>query len=340
MTKVAINGLGRIGRATFKAILENSDLELVAVNDLVDASQMAYLLNFDSVYGKLESKVDHDGMNLYTRGRAIRVFNSQDPSQLPWKEMNIDLVFECTGKFTVRQDLEKHLQAGAKRVILSAPSSSDDIPTVVHGVNQSNEEIISCASCTTNSITPIMEIIGRRIGIRKAAMTTLHAYTASQSIVDEPAKDRRRGRAAGMNLIPTSTGAAKATSKVLPEFTNRFDGSAIRGPVPVGSIADITIITERPTSVEELNAIFGDEAGGERYRGIVGVNVEPIVSSDIIKDPRASVVDLCMTQVIDGDLVKIMSWYDNEWGYANQMVREAKRLSHVQVPQRQEQAWQ
>ncbi len=331
MTKVAINGLGRIGRAAFRALLDNSELELVAINDLAPADQLAYLLNFDSVYGKSEHKVESDNYNLYVKGKAVRALCIDNPRDLPWGDLGVELVLECTGKFKTREELEKHLHAGARRVILSSPASDSDIPTIVHGVNRPEEDlrIVSTASCTTNCITPVIEILNRRIGVKKAAMTTLHAYTASQSLVDEPSDKLRRGRAAALNFIPTTTGAAKATARVLPEFSGRFDGIAVRGPVPVGSLADLTIITERQTSVDEINKLFGEEAGSDQYRGIVGVNVAPIVSSDIIMDPRASVVDLSMTQVIDGDLVKILAWYDNEWGYVNQMLREAVRLSSL-----------
>lgn len=229
-----------------------------------------------------------------------------------------------------REDLKKHLQAGAKYAILSAPTKSEDVPTVVHGTNIPEEEsvhMISCASCTTNCITPVVEIMGRRIGIKKAIMTTVHAYTSSQSIVDGPAKKTRRGRAGAANFVPTSTGAAIATTKVLPQYEGRFNGVAIRGPVAVGSIADIVFLTERETTVEEINSIFTEESESDRYQGILGVTKDPIVSSDVIQDPHASIVDLGMTQVIDGDLVKVMSWYDNEWGYASQMTKEAVRLA-------------
>jgi len=331
MTKVAINGLGRIGRAAFKALLENSQLELVAINDLAPADQLAYLLNFDSVYGKSEHKVENDNYNLYVKGKAIRTLSVEDPKDLPWGDLGVELVLECTGRFKNREELEKHLKAGAKQVILSSPASDSDIPTIVHGVNKPDEnlQIVSTASCTTNCITPVIEILNRRIGVKKAVMTTLHAYTASQSLIDEPSDNPRRGRAAALNFIPTTTGAARTTAKVLPEFSGRFDGLAVRGPVAVGSLADLSIVTERKTSVEEINGIFGEEAGSDQYRGILGVNVAPIVSSDIIMDPRASVVDLSMTQVIDGDLIKILAWYDNEWGYVNQMLREAERLSSL-----------
>jgi len=329
MAKVAINGLGRIGRATFKIILETPELELVAVNDLVPLDNLAYLLKYDTVYGRYEKKVESDGDSLIVEGKRVRVFNQRDPAQLPWGDLGLDLVFECTGVFTRKEDLEKHLQAGAKFVVLSAPAKSEDIGTVVHGVNRPEDDsvrMISCASCTTNSIAPVVEIMGRRIGIKKAIMTTIHAYTSTQAIVDGPHKRPRRGRAGAANLVPTSTGAAVATTKALPQYKDKFDGVAVRAPVPVGSISDIVFLTARKTTVEEVNTIFKEEAEREEYQGILGVSEDPIVSSDIIKDPRASIVDLGMTRVVDGDLVKVMSWYDNEWGYTNQMIREALRI--------------
>jgi glyceraldehyde 3-phosphate dehydrogenase len=243
--------------------------------------------------------------------------------------LDVDIVFECTGAFTRRQDLDAHIRAGARYVILSAPSKSDDVETIVHAVNtpQGATAIISCASCTTNCITPVMEILGRRIGVVKAIMTTVHAYTASQAIVDAPHKNARRGRAGAANLVPTSTGAAAATARALPEYRGRFDGVAVRAPVPVGSLADIVALAARATTVHEVNRVFREEAASERYRGVLGVTTDPFVSSDIIKDSRASVVDLGMTQVVDGDLIKVMSWYDNEWGYSSQLVREALRIA-------------
>jgi glyceraldehyde 3-phosphate dehydrogenase len=329
MAKVAINGLGRIGRAAFKIILETPELELVAVNDLVPPDNLAYLLKYDTVYGRYDKKVESDGDSLIVEGKRYRVFNQRDPAQLPWGDLGLDLVFECTGVFTRKEDLEKHLQAGAKFVVLSAPAKSEDIGTVVHGVNRPEDDsvrMISCASCTTNSIAPVVEIMGRRIGIKKAIMTTIHAYTSTQAIVDGPNKRPRRGRAGAANLVPTSTGAAVATTKALPQYKDKFDGVAVRAPVPVGSISDIVFLTARKTTVEEVNTIFKEEAEREEYQGILGVSEDPIVSSDIIKDPRASIVDLSMTRVVDGDLVKVMSWYDNEWGYTNQMIREALRI--------------
>ncbi len=329
MAKVAINGLGRIGRATLKIILDTPQLELTAVNDLIDLENLAYLLVYDTVYGRYSRKVEAGDNALIVDGKSYRFSSEKDPSNLPWKDLGVDLVFECTGVFRKSSDLEKHIKAGAKWVLLSAPEKDGDIPTVVHGVNQaeSSARKISCASCTTNCIAPVAEVMDRRIGVKKAAMTTIHAYTSSQSIVDGPRNKWRRGRAAAANLVPTSTGAAIAAAQVLPQFKDKFDGVAVRAPVPVGSLADLVFCTGRKVSVEEVNRIFREEAENPRYKNIMGVTDIPIVSSDIIKDPRASVVDLTMTQVVDGDLVKIMAWYDNEWGYSSQMVREAVRLT-------------
>jgi glyceraldehyde 3-phosphate dehydrogenase len=329
MPKVAINGMGRIGRATFKILLDHPQLELVAVNDVIAAESIGYLLQYDSAYGKYSREIQSDAENLIIEGRTYRVLNEKEPANLPWSDLGIDLVFECSGLFTKKDQLEKHLQAGARKAILSAPAKSEGIPTVVHGVNHAEptDHIISCASCTTNCIAPVVEIIGRHIGVKKATMSTVHAYTATQAIVDTHMKKPRRGRAGAANFIPTSTGAAIATTKVLPQYADKFDGVAIRGPVIVGSIADIIMLTGRATSVEEIKQIFREEAVSQRYQGVVGITDDPIVSSDIIMDSRASVVDLEMTRVTDGDLVKVMSWYDNEWGYSNQMVREAIRMS-------------
>ena len=331
MATIAINGLGRIGRAALKVILETPELELVAVNDIVPIDNIVYLLKYDTVYGRYDKTVESDGENIVVAGKPVHYYSEKDPVHLPWDSLGVDIVLECTGVFTKREDLEKHIQAGAKYVILSAPAKSDDVVTVVHGVNTLDGEtrILACASCTTNCITPVVEIIGRRIGIKKAIMTTVHAYTASQGIVDKPSKNYERGRAGAANFVPTSTGAAKATAKALPELDNLFDGIAVRGPVAVGSLADIVIVAERKTSVEEINQIFAEEAASERYRDIIGVTEDPIVSSDIIKDPRASIIDLGMTRVVDGDLIKILSWYDNEWGFTNQMVRQAQQLAQA-----------
>ena len=330
MTNVAINGLGRIGRATLKIVMDTPGLNLVAANDISTPESIEYLLRYDTVYGRYEKPVraTNDGY-LRIGERRLRLLHERDPGQLPWKDMSVDIVFECTGAFTTREDLTAHVRAGAGYVILSAPSKGDGVETIVHGVNAplGDSAIISCASCTTNCITPVMEILGRRIGVKKAIMTTVHAYTSSQAIVDSAHRRLRRGRAAGANLVPTSTGAAMATANALPEYRGKFDGIAVRAPIAVGSLADIVAVVSRPTTVDEVNRVFSEEANGERYRGILGVTSDPIVSSDVIKDPRASIVDLAMTQVVDGDLVKVMSWYDNEWGYSNQLVREAVRIA-------------
>jgi glyceraldehyde 3-phosphate dehydrogenase len=324
-TRVAINGLGRIGRATLKLVLEEPALELVAVNDLTEVENLAYLLRFDTVYGRYSKAVAVDGHDLVVAGHKLRTLSSVDPLELPWRDLGVDLVFECTGAFTRREDLEKHIRAGARMVMLSAPSRDAEVETIVHGANVpgGTGSIISCASCTTNCIAPVVEVIGRRIGFEKAVMTTVHAYTASQSIVDGPSRHFRRGRAAATNLVPATTGAARATIRALPQYAGRFDGIAIRAPIPVGSIADLTFVTSRKTTVDEVNEILAQEAATRRYAGVLGVSWDPLVSSDIIGDPRASIIDLDLTRVIDGDLLKIMSWYDNEWGYANQMIRTA-----------------
>jgi glyceraldehyde 3-phosphate dehydrogenase len=330
MLNIAINGLGRIGRATLKIVLDNPAVRLTAVNDVLPADNLAYLLKFDTVYGRWTRDVNARDGRLSIDGIDYPVLSEREPAKLPWGQMGVDVVFECTGVFTRRDDLVKHIEAGARFVILSAPSKSDDVPTVVHAVNRSQEtpaQIVSCASCTTNCITPVVEIMGRRIGIKKATMTTIHAYTANQSIVDSGKKDYRRGRAGAANLVPATTGAAIATTRALPEYKGRFDGVAVRAPVPVGSLADIVFVTGRGTSVEEVNRVFTEEAASDRYRQVLAVTEEPVVSSDIIRQSFASIVDLSLTQVVDQDLVKIMSWYDNEWGYANQMVRQALELS-------------
>jgi len=325
MKKVAINGLGRIGRATMRMILDDPELTLVGINDLVPPSNLAYLLKYDTVYGRYGKSVTAEGDHITVDGVDYKVYSEKNPALLPWAELDVDAVFECTGIFLTTDALEKHVQAGAKRVVLSAPAK-DDVPMVVHGVNtyEGQKPVVCCASCTTNCIAPVMEVIGRRIGVRKAVMTTIHAYTSTQGLVDSPSKKPRRGRAAACNLVPTTTGAARATTKVLPQFEGCFDGVAARVPIPCGSIADMVILTEKPTTVDEVNRVLTEEASSERYQDILGVTEEPLVSSDITGDGRASVVDLSMTQVIDGDLLKIMTWYDNEWGYAAQMIKAAK----------------
>jgi glyceraldehyde 3-phosphate dehydrogenase len=326
--RVAINGMGRIGRALCRLVLKEPSLDLVAVNDLMSAENLEYLLRFDSVYGRNDT-FTRSGQALTTSRGNVHVLRERNPALLPWKQHEVALVFECTGAFRNRPDIEKHVAAGARMVILSAPTTDDAIETIVHGVNHPGEgaAIVSCASCTTNCIAPVVEVVERRIGIAKAVMTTVHASTASQSVVDAPNTHVRRGRAAAGNLIPTETGAAHATARALPGLAGRFDGLAIRAPLLAGSIADITFVTTRRTTVGEVNAIFIEEAATPRYNGILGVSFDPLVSSDVVGDARASIIDLALTRVIGGDLVKVMSWYDNEWGYANQLVREAVSLT-------------
>ena len=325
MAVVAINGLGRIGRATLKVLTEIDGIRVAAVNDVVSIDNLAYLMRYDSVYGRYPRPVSVDNNALVLDGQRIPVYSSRNPAELPWSELGVDLVFECTGVFRREPELAAHLTAGAKYVLLSAPARTETITTVVHGTSPAaqDQQIISCASCTTNCITPVMEILQRRIGVARAVMTTVHAYTASQQLIDGPSKDARRGRAGALNMVPASTGAALATTRVLPDLADRFDGVAVRVPIPVGSIADIVAVTTRPTSVDEINDAFRNESDSDRYRGIVGVAEDPIVSADIVGDPRASVIDAAMTRVVDGTLVKVMAWYDNEWGFTNQMVRTA-----------------
>lgn len=329
MARIAINGLGRIGRAALRLILDSKELELVAVNDIAPAENIAYLVKYDSVYGRYGDDVYAKDETLFVDKQSFKFFSEKDPAALPWKDLKVDIVIESTGRFTEKEDAGKHLRAGAKYVIISAPTKSEGVPTVVFGVNESGKDdtIISCASCTTNSLTPVVEVIGRNLGIQKAIMTTVHGYTAGQSIVDGPNKNLRRGRAGAINIVPTSTGAAIATTKVLPQYKGKFDGVALRVPVPVGSVSDVVILTEKNTTKEEVNEILTKEANTARYKEIIRVTNDPIVSSDIIGDAHACIIDLQMTKVVDGNLVKIFAWYDNEWGYTNQMIRKAKDIA-------------
>jgi glyceraldehyde 3-phosphate dehydrogenase len=331
MSIVAVNGLGRIGRAALKILLDAEGLDVVAVNDIADPDNLAYLLRYDTVYGRYHRDVKAEEGALVVDDKRISVFCERDPAELPWAELGVELVLECTGVFKTAEDLEKHVQAGASYVILSAPTSSEAVPTVVHGVNRPDgrPQLISCASCTTNCITPVIEVAQRRFGVERALMTTVHAYTAGQQLVDGPSKSFRRGRAGAANLVPTSTGAAKATARAVPELAGRFDGIAVRAPIPVGSVADIVFVAGRPTEAAEVNEAFLQEAAGPRYAGILGVSHDPLVSADIVGDPRAAVIDLNLTRVVDGTLVKVMAWYDNEWGFTHQMIREARSILGV-----------
>jgi glyceraldehyde 3-phosphate dehydrogenase len=309
--------------------MEHPEMELVAVNDLMHPENAAYLLTYDSIYGRFNGVVSFDESHLVVNDKTMLFFSEKDPAKLPWKDLNIDVVIESTGLFTKREDAENHIKSGARRVVLSGPTKSRNTPTVVYGVNtkDGNTDIFSCGSCTTNNIGPIIEILGRRLGIKKAILNTVHAYTASQTLVDAPSKrEPRMGRSAAINLAPGTTGAAIAITKALPQYGGRFDGIAIRTPVAIGSISDITFIAERATTPEEINQIFMEEAATDRYKQVLSYTKDPVVSQDIIKNPFASIIDLEMTRVVDGDLVKVMSWYDNEWGFTNQMIRQIKYL--------------
>lgn len=327
MKRIAINGFGRIGRAALKIILDTRGLELVAVNDLMSIENAAYLLKYDSNYGKYQKDIRVEGDMILVDGKPVKYSSIKEIENLPWAAVQADIVIESTGIFTSMAAAEKHLAAGAKYVVISGPTK--DTPTVVHGVNTEDGKVpvFSCASCTTNNISPVIEILGRRLGIRKAILNTTHGYTASQSLVDAPSKrEPRMGRAAGINLAPAATGAAIATTKALPQYAGKFDGIAVRVPVAVGSISDITFIAERATTVEEINRILIEESATTRYEKVLAVTNEPLVSSDIIGSAYAATVDLEMTRVVDGDLVKVMAWYDNEWGFTNQMIRQIQSI--------------
>ncbi|OII16571.1 type I glyceraldehyde-3-phosphate dehydrogenase [Curtobacterium sp. MCBA15_013] len=321
--KIGINGFGRIGRNFFRAALaKGSDLEIVAVNDLTDNASLANLLKFDSITGKLPATVELDGDNIVVDGTAIKVLAERDPANLPWGELGVDIVIESTGFFTKAADAQKHIDAGAKKVIISAPATGDDV-TIVLGVNEdqydpANHNIISNASCTTNSLAPLAKVFHDKFGIERGLMTTVHAYTADQNLQDGPHKDPRRARAAALNIVPTSTGAAKAIGLVLPELAGKLDGFALRVPVPTGSITDLTLETKSEVTVDEINAAYKEAAEGP-LKGILLYSEDPLVSTDITTDPHSSIYDSGLTKVIGG-LVKITSWYDNEWGYSNRLV--------------------
>ena len=328
-TKIAINGFGRIGRAAFRVAKENKKVKVVALNDLGETENLAHLLKFDSVYGHYHHTVDYNEKELIVDGQRYPITHEKDPSKLPWKKLGVDVVLECTGHFREKEGADKHLQAGAKRVIISAPAKADDVPTYVLGVNTTKkitEPIISMASCTTNCIAPIAEILERRLDILKGLMTTIHAYTSTQELLDSSSKDPRKGRAAGINIVPTTTGAAIATAKTIPSLEKFFDGISIRVPVPVVSLADFTVLLKTKTTAEEVNKIFLEEAQTKRYQGILTTVEEELVSSDFIGNPHSSIVDLNLTEVIDKDLVKVVAWYDNEWGYSNRLVELASQI--------------
>lgn len=326
--RIAINGFGRIGRAALRIIHDGSEAEVVAINDLGSIENLAYLLKYDTAYGRYDKEVTVEGSNLVVGGKKIPVFAEKDPKNLSWKDLNVDVVLECTGVFTKDGAAKVHLDAGARKVVVSAPTGGkdDDIQTFMLGVNHESylgQNVVSNASCTTNCISPVISVLHSKFKIIKSAMTTVHSYTASQSIVDGPNKDFREGRAAAQNIIPTSTGAAISTTKAIPELAGRFDGVSIRVPTIVGSISDITCLVGKKTTVEEVNQAFIEAAKAPFYKGVLEVSHEPLVSSDVIGNPHSAIVDLSLTRVVDGDLVKVFAWYDNEWGYANRLVEMA-----------------
>ncbi|MDQ3608823.1 MAG: type I glyceraldehyde-3-phosphate dehydrogenase [Actinomycetota bacterium] len=328
--RVGINGFGRIGRNVFRAAqAQGADIEWVVVNDLTDAGTLAHLLKYDTILGPYPGEVVAEGDGIRAGDITLKVLAERDPADLPWGDLGVDVVIESTGLFTERDAAAKHLEAGAKKVLISAPGKGEDI-TVCPGVNfdeydSSKHDVVSAASCTTNCLAPLAKVANDTVGIQHGLMTTIHGYTADQQLQDAPHKDLRRARAAAVNLVPTTTGAAKAVGLVLPELVGKLHGFAIRAPIPTGSVVDLTFEAGRETGVEELNEAFKAAADGP-MQGILRYTEDPIVSSDIITDPHSSIVDGGLTSVLDGTLVKLISWYDNEWGYSNRVVDVVQRM--------------
>lgn len=322
--KIAINGFGRIGRNAFKLAFERDDIEVVAINDLTDTKTLAHLLKHDSTYGTYHYDVSYDENSIFVAGKQIRVLAERDPVLLPWGEFGIDVVIEATGLFVQPEKARAHINAGAKKVVVSAPAKGEGAKFIVLGVNEHEltreDDIISNASCTTNCIAPVMAVLEREFGIEKSLMTTVHSYTASQRILDAPAKDLREARSAAENIVPTTTGAAIATAKVIPSLEGKFDGLSVRVPTPVVSLSDITAVLKRNTTKEEINEVFKRAAADSFYQGILAVTDEPLVSMDFKGNSHSSIVDLSLTNVVDGNLIKVVAWYDNEWGYSNRLV--------------------
>lgn len=324
MVRIAINGFGRIGRNAFKIAFDRKDTEIVAINDLTDNKTLAHLLKYDSNYGTWNHDVSYDDTSIIVDGKQIKAFAEKDPNNLPWKDLGIDVVIESTGFFTNPEDARAHINAGARKVVISAPAKGEGAKTIVLGVNEDqvteDDVILSNASCTTNCIAPVMKVLEDNIGIEKAMMTTVHSYTASQKLQDAPAKDIREARAAAENIVPTTTGASKAAALTIPSLQGHFNGLSVRVPTPVVSLSDITAVTKRPTSIEEINDLFKKAAAEPYFQGILDATEEELVSIDYRGNSHSSIVDLKLTDCIDGTLIKVVAWYDNEWGYSNRLV--------------------
>ena len=333
--RIGINGFGRIGRMVLRRVLEQpgADVEVVAINDLAPIGELAYLLKYDSVHGFLQEEVSHDEQAIQVAGKSIRFFEEREPATIPWGPVGADIVIESTGVFRGRQDAGQHLQAGARKVVISAPSNNVDV-TIVLGVNEemydpARHDVISMASCTTNSLAPVAKVLHEHFGIARLFITTVHAYTSSQALMDKPMRHRRRGRAAALSMIPTTTGAARATALVLPELAGKMDGMAIRIPVPDGSVTDIVVNLEKATSAEEINACLLQASQKPPLQGVLEVNSDEVVSADIVGNPHSSIVDAPSTNVLGGSMAKILAWYDNEWGYSCRLVDLAARLANA-----------
>ncbi len=329
--RVGINGFGRIGRQAFKIALGKPEIEVVGINDLSPTSVLAHLLKYDSNYGRFGLEVGFDETNIIVAGKKYPVCAEKEPEKLPWGKLGVNVVLECTGRFTDSEKAGAHIKAGAKKVIISAPAKDEGVtPTIVLGVNQdkyNGEAIISNASCTTNCIAPVLDVLNKKFGVEKAFMTTIHSYTAEQNLVDGPPPggktgDLRRARAAAVNIIPTTTGAAISATQAIPSLKGKFDGVAFRVPTPVGSLSDFSILLKKNVTKEEVNQVFIDASKDKHYKGYLEVSNEPLVLSDIVGDPASSIVDLSLTQVVDGNFIKVVAWYDNEFGYSNRLVEE------------------
>lgn len=320
---IAINGFGRIGRAAFKALLNKKNVNVVAINDLSDTKTLAHLLKYDSCYGIFNKSISFTNDSLVIGGKKIKKTSEKEPVNLPWKELRVDIVIESTGRFTDKIGASGHIKAGAKKVIISAPAKDESTKTIVLGVNENklskNDKVISMASCTTNCLAPVTEVIRKNFGIKKAIMSTIHSYTADQNLIDGAHKDLRRARAAALNIVPTSTGAAIAVTKTIPQLKNKFDGMCFRVPTPVGSLCDIVFIINKKVDEKKVISVLKKASKSAALKGILATTEDPIVSTDIVGNPASSIVDLSLTRVINGDLLKVVAWYDNEWGYSNRL---------------------